>query len=92
MFLHLGGNFIVNKKDIVAIMDLESSSISKITKQYLKEMELNKNVINVEENILPKSYVILKNDKENKLYISPIAAQTLLKRCEEDYIKRKNNL
>ena len=82
MFLHLGGSFIVNKKDI------ESSSISKITKEYLREMELKKNVINVEENILPKSYVIVKNDKENKLYISPIAAQTLLKRCEEDYIKR----
>ena len=89
MFLHLGGNFIVDKKDIVAIMDLESSTISKITKEYLKDMEIHKNVINVEENILPKSYVILKNEKENKLYISPIAAQTLLKRCEEDYIKRK---
>ena len=89
MFLHLGGNFIVDKKDIVAIMDLESSTISKITKEYLKDMEIHKNVINVEENILPKSYIILKNEKENKLYISPIAAQTLLKRCEEDYIKRK---
>ncbi len=89
MFLHLGGNFIVDKKDIVAIMDLESSTISKITKEYLKDMEIHKNVINVEENILPKSYVIVKNEKENKLYISPIAAQTLLKRCEEDYIKRK---
>ena len=88
MFLHLGGNFIVDKKDIVAIMDLESSTISKITKEYLKDMEIHKNVINVEENILPKSYVIVKNEKENKLYISPIAAQTLLKRCEEDYIKR----
>ena len=89
MFLHLGGNFIVDKKDIVAIMDLESSTISKITKEYLKDMEIHKNVINVEENILPKSYVIVKNEKQNKLYISPIAAQTLLKRCEEDYIKRK---
>ena len=89
MFLHLGGNFIVDKKDIVAIMDLESSTISKITKEYLKDMEIHKNVINVEEKILPKSYVIVKNEKENKLYISPIAAQTLLKRCEEDYIKRK---
>ena len=92
MFLHLGGNIIVNKKDIIAVMDLESSTISKITKEYLKYMEINKNVINVEENILPKSYVIVNNKEENKLYISPIAAQTLLKRCEEDYTKKKNNL
>ena len=89
MFLHLGGNIIVNKKDIVAVMDLESSTISKITKEYLRHMEINKNVINVEENMLPKSYVIVNNKNENKLYISPIAAQTLLKRCEEDYTKKK---
>ena len=39
--------------------------------------------------MLPKSYVIVNNKNENKLYISPIAAQTLLKRCEEDYTKKK---
>ena len=33
-------------------------------------MEIHKNVINVEENILPKSYVIVKNEKENKSYVT----------------------
>ena len=37
MFLHLGMDVAVNEKDIVAIMDLETTSISKITREYLQK-------------------------------------------------------
>ena len=37
MFLHLGADVVINKKYIVAIMDLETTSVSKITKDYLKK-------------------------------------------------------
>ena len=82
MFLHLGGDFVVYKKDIVAIFDLESSSLSKITKEYLKNEEINGRVINVEKETLPKSYVITNENGKNILYISPIASATLLKRAK----------
>ena len=82
MFLHLGGDFVVYKKDVVAIFDLESSSLSKITKEYLKNEEINGRVINVEKETLPKSYVITNENGKNILYISPIASATLLKRAK----------
>lgn len=82
MFLHIGGDFVVCKKDIVAIFDLESSSLSKITKEYLKNEEINKRVINVEKEALPKSYVVINENGKNILYISPIASVTLLKRAK----------
>ena len=82
MFLHIGGDFIVYKRDIVAIFDLESTSLSKITKEYLKNEEINNRVINVEKETLPKSYVVINENGKNILYISPIASATLLKRAK----------
>jgi len=81
MFLHLGADIVVKKDDIIAIMDMETSSLSKITKEFLKNEERSGNVINVDVENLPKSYVLVDDKKEKKLYISPIATSTLLKRA-----------
>ena len=39
MYLHLGGDISVSVKNIVAIMDLETTSVSKITKEFLRIAE-----------------------------------------------------
>ena len=80
MFLHIGGDIEINKKYIVAIFDLENTSTSKITKEYLKNATLKNKVINVSEEDLPRSYILTFEKGEEKLYISPISSQTLLKR------------
>lgn len=88
MFLHLGSDIIINTKYIVAIMDLDTTSVSKITKEFLKKSTQNNKVINVSDIDLPKSYVITNENGEKKVYISPISAQTLYKRSEnKDFIK-----
>ena len=71
MYLHLGGDVSVNIKNIVAIMDLETTSVSKITKEFLSFVQKNNSVINVNDD-LPKSYVITFDEKETKVYVSPI--------------------
>ncbi len=83
MFLHLGADVVVNDKDVVAIMDLETTSISKITREYLQKAEKENDVITVSYEDLPKSYVVVKNKNERKVYISPISSATLLKRSEK---------
>ena len=64
---------------------MENTTNSKITKDFLKKYEKNKKIINVSMMDLPKSYILVK-DKEEKLYISPISSQTLLKRANEEEI------
>ena len=39
MFLHIGEGKILNKKDIVAVFDLETTSISKKTREFIKKSE-----------------------------------------------------
>ncbi len=80
MYLHLGGEICVKIKDIIAIMDLETSSTSKITREFLRKTQKNE-VINVNEAELPKSYVVTESKDNVKIYISPISSNTLLKRA-----------
>ncbi len=80
MYLHLGGDVVVNLKDVIAIMDLDVTTVSKITREFLTVAEEEGFVINVSDD-LPKSYVLTERDNESRLYVSPISSQTLLKRA-----------
>lgn len=79
MYLHLGQEIVVRMSDIVGIFDLDTTTISKHTKNYLAQAEKKGVVINVSEE-LPKSFIVCKNGDETKLYISQISCATLLKR------------
>lgn len=83
MYLHLGKNTVIKTKDIVGIFDMDTSTISKKTRDYLAEAEKAGRVINVSME-LPKSFVVCKDAKGIKVYISQISSQTLLKR--NDYL------
>ena len=80
MYLHLGGEVMVETKDIIAIMDMETSSTSKKTREFLRKTQEKDNVISVNDE-LPKSYVITSVKGKTTVYISPISSQTLLKRA-----------
>ncbi|MDO4563800.1 MAG: DUF370 domain-containing protein [Clostridia bacterium] len=79
MYVHLGGEKIVNGKEIVAILDFEKTTTSKTTREFLKNAEKKGRVRNVSSD-LPKSYVITKEC----VYISQISPATLLKRNERN--------
>ena len=80
MYLHIGADICVKIKDIVAVMDMETSSTSRITQDFLRQKK--NEVISVNDE-LPKSYVIVKTKGKTTLYISPISSQTLLKRAND---------
>lgn len=89
MFLHLGQDTVIIEDDIIGIFDLDTTTVSKPTRDYLKTMQKGKNVINVSYD-LPKSFVITckKNSNKKTMYISPISTATLLKRSENvNYLK-----
>ncbi|MCH5299732.1 MAG: DUF370 domain-containing protein [Ruminococcus sp.] len=79
MYLHLGKNTVIKTKDIVGIFDMDTSTISKNTRDYLAKAEKSGRVINVSQE-LPKSFVICKDTDGIKVYISQISSQTLQKR------------
>jgi regulator of extracellular matrix RemA (YlzA/DUF370 family) len=82
MFLHIGGDYIVSMKDIVAIVDMEKSTISQDTRNFLKISDEEGFIINVVENEMPKSFIITQEKHRSKIYLSPISTTTLYKRYE----------
>lgn len=83
MFLHLGENTVITTDIIIGIFDLDNTTVSKITRDYLNFMQKNDRIINVSYD-LPKSFILCKDKEknENVAYISPISSQTLLKRIQ----------
>ncbi len=80
MYLHLGNDYMVNERDIIGIFDIENSSVSQITKQYLSHTSKNARVISCSYE-MPKSFVVcLDKDLTETVYISQLACSTLLKR------------
>ncbi len=82
MFLHLGSDVIVNMRDIIAIMDLETTTTSAISREFLKTAEEEGFIRNISED-LPRSYIITEQRDQSIIYISPISSATLLKRFDE---------
>lgn len=81
MYLHLGQNVNAKEKEIIGVFDLDTSTIGKITKEFLYEAE-KKHLVETVVDELPKSFVVCQKDDKKKIFISPIATTTLQKRRE----------
>ncbi|SHJ27576.1 extracellular matrix regulator RemB [Lutispora thermophila] len=79
MFVHLGGDVVIPIKDIIAIMDIESSITSSNTKEFLKTADDEGFIVNI-SNDAPKSFVLSERDNKTIIYLSPISSATLHKR------------
>ena len=85
MYLHLGQNTVVPEDSVIGIFDLDNSSWSHITRNYLSEAEKRNKLISVTDDI-PKSFVICgekTRNAESIVYLSQLSSQTLLKRSTE---------
>ena len=83
MYIHLGSNTVVNIKDVIAIIDMDKTTVSKNTRNFLTFAQKNGMVVNVSEE-LPKSAIICNYKGESKVYISQISPATLYGRYFRD--------
>ena len=90
MYLHLGQDKVVSMDEIVGIFDLDTSTVSKATRDYLAKAEKDGCVTNVCTD-LPKSFIVcIGRDQKTHGYISQISSSTLLKRTE--YVDSLSNI
>jgi len=82
MFLHLGEDTLVLSRDVVAICDLDNTTVAKSTRDFLAKQEKRKRVISVSEE-LPKSFVITDDGMRRSVYLSQISSRTLALRAKK---------
>ncbi len=80
IYLHLGQDTVVKTSDVIGIFDMDTSTVSKPTRDFLNFSEKQKNVINVSFE-LPKSFVVCNENGKLKVYISQISPSTLQRRA-----------
>ena len=79
MFLHIGNDVVVRKSDIIAVFDMDNTTISRQSRDFLQMAQKNNTVIDICDD-LPKSYVVTNCDGESRVYISSVSSQTIYKR------------
>lgn len=79
MFLHIGNDVVIRKEDIVAVFDMDNTTISKYSRDFLTYAQKNAEVVDICED-LPKSYIVTSFEGKNRVYISSISSQTIYKR------------
>ena len=81
-YLHIGGNVLVNEKRIIGIFDLDNTSQSKITRQFLDRAEKEGVVLDTCED-LPKSFLVCDEPYHAQIvYLSQLNSSTLQKRMD----------
>ena len=79
MYIHLGSDVTVHKKDIVGIFDIEKITVFKVNREYLSINEKSGKIINTTSE-LPKSFIVCEKGGQKHVYISKLLPRTIFKR------------
>ena len=88
MYLHVGNGRTVKKKDVIGIFDLDSATVSKVTKDFVNRKE-KEGDLEYDYSDLPRSFVLV-DGEPCKIVLSRISPQGLKIRVEEGYVSSEN--
>ena len=80
MYLNIGSDMAVREKSIIGIFDLDNTSVSKRTRNFLTRAEQEGRVIPCDD--LPKSYVLATEYGIDKIYLTGLSSATFEKRIK----------
>ncbi|MBQ4066430.1 MAG: DUF370 domain-containing protein [Clostridia bacterium] len=81
MFLHVGSNTVIKKKDIIGIFDIDSRVTPETTKRFLRRAE-KEGITEMAGYDLPKSFILTNDGREDRVIFTHLAAKTLEGRSE----------
>ena len=79
MYLNIGRNRMIRKDRILGIFDLDTSSQSFLTREFLSAAEKAGRVVNAAEDI-PNSFLLCEEPDGVRVYLSQSSSRTLRKR------------
>ena len=80
MYLSIGKDMAVRESAIIGIFDLDNTSTSARTREFLAEAENNGEVVPCDE--LPKSFILTSEYGFNRVYLTEYYSATLEKRLK----------
>ena len=80
MYLNIGNDMAVRDRSIIGIFDLDNTSTSKRTREFLEKSEKDGEVVPCDD--LPKSFVLTAEYGLNRVYLTALSSATLEKRMK----------
>ena len=80
MYLHIGNGKSVKKKDIIGIFDLDTATVSGITKKFINDNQ-KKGRLEYYDTDLPRAFVLFSEGDECKIRLSRISSVGLKMRA-----------
>lgn len=80
MYLSIGNDMAVRDRSIIGIFDLDNTSTSKRTRDFLERAEKEGEVVPCDD--LPKSFVLTQEYGFNKVRLTALSSSTLEKRLK----------
>ena len=83
IYLHVGSNKSIREKEIIGIFDLDTSTVSSVTRKYLSVAEKNGKTESATDEI-PKSFIVYKKESEkgDTVCFSQFSSSSLFGRTE----------
>ena len=81
MYINIGSDMAVRDKTIIGIFDLDNTTCSKHTRNFLSQAEKNGEVVTATEDI-PKSFLLTSEFGMDRVYLCQFNAATLEKRMK----------
>ena len=82
MYLNIGQDSVITDKNILGIFDLDNTTVSKSTREYINTASKNGECITVSIEELPKSFIVVAENNKKEIYISPLNTSTIFKRIK----------
>ena len=80
MYLNIGNDLAVREKSIIGIFDLDNTTTSKRTREFLERAEKEGQVVPCDD--LPKSFVLTAEYGMERIFLTSLSASTLEKRMK----------
>ena len=80
MYLNIGNDMAVREKSIIGIFDMDNTSTSRRTREFLEKAEKEGQVIPCDD--LPKSFILTAEYGFDRVYLTSLSASTLEKRLK----------
>jgi len=76
MFLHVGNNKNIYARDVIGIFDMDTATLSSVTRKYLSEKQ-RQLLVETAAVELPKSFILFEENGLYKVCFSPLSSSAL---------------
>ena len=86
MYLHIGNGKSVKQKDIIGIFDLDTATVSRITKDFINKRQ-KEGAVTYLDSDLPRAFILLDEKGKTRVRLSRISTSGLRVRLESGIIE-----